>query len=61
MRDQTLQHPRHELVYFDGEVYRWATNDRVPPDDVLSRFLINRLPNFDLGNQRMAEDAQRAL
>ncbi len=60
VQDQTRRHPP-EFVYFDGEVYRWATNDRVPPDDCLSRFWINRLPNFSLGEQRRAEDAQRAL
>mgnify|MGYP003348563254 CR=1 FL=1 len=33
-------------VRFDGKVYRWTTNDRVPPADAIVSYGIDKLPNF---------------
>jgi hypothetical protein len=35
-------------VYFDGVVYRWLSNDRVPPTDSCREFGIDQLPGFDV-------------
>jgi fructosamine-3-kinase len=34
-------------VYFDGTVYRWVSNDRVPPVDTCHDYGIDKLPGFD--------------
>jgi fructosamine-3-kinase len=34
-------------VYFDGTVYRWVSNDRVPGLDTCEDYGIDKLPNYD--------------
>jgi hypothetical protein len=34
-------------VSFDGTVYRWVSNDRVPPLDTCEDYGIDKLPNYD--------------
>jgi len=38
---------RTSEVYFDGTVYRWVSNDRVPPLDTCEDYGIDKLPNYD--------------
>jgi hypothetical protein len=38
---------RHSYVYFDGTVYRWVSNDRVPPLYTCEDYGIDKLPNYD--------------
>lgn len=42
-------------VVFDGRVYRWASNGRVPPADAIRDYKIDQLPGFD----KAAHDAER--
>lgn len=33
-------------VQFDGQVYRWTSNNRVPPADAIKSYGIDKLPMF---------------
>jgi hypothetical protein len=33
-------------VQFDGQVYRWTSNNRVPPSDAIKKYGIDKLPMF---------------
>jgi hypothetical protein len=43
-------------VQFDGKVYRWVSNNRVPPKDTIVDYKIDQLPNFDLEAHNKARD-----
>jgi hypothetical protein len=45
---------RTSEVYFDGTVYRWVSNDRVPPTDICCDYGIDKLPSFDVEAMREA-------
>jgi len=45
-------------VAFDGSVYRWTSNNRVPPADAAVEYGINRLPGFDAAAQDAARTAE---
>jgi hypothetical protein len=44
-------------VYFDGQVYRWSTNDAVPPADAISSYGIDKLPGFNQAAHTSARNA----
>jgi len=50
-------------VYFDGAVYRWVSNDRVPPSDTVRDYEIDKLPGFDADVHALARqlDIQKFL
>lgn len=43
-------------VYFDGNVYRWVSNDRVPPTDAIREYGIDQLPGFWPMEHELARD-----
>jgi len=49
---------RTSEVNFDGQVYRWKTNDRVPPADAIRSYGIDKLPNFSKQVHDEARDAE---
>ncbi len=49
---------RSSEVRFDGQVYRWTTNDRVPPADAILSYGIDKLPNFSKQAHDEARDAE---
>jgi hypothetical protein len=44
-------------VAFDGTVYRWTSNDRVPPADAVKEYGIDKLPGYDAEAHRLAREA----
>jgi len=44
-------------VWFDGSVYRWVSNDRVPPADTVIAYGIHKLPAYSADAHRNARDA----
>ena len=44
-------------VWFDGSVYRWVSNDRVPPADAIREYGIDQLPNFWPGEHQLMREA----
>lgn len=47
-------------VVFDGGVYRWTTNNAVPPQDCYAAYGIDTLPGFDAELQRSTREAEDA-
>lgn len=47
---------RTSEVKFDGTVYRWTSNNRVPPADVIGPYGIDKLPNYDALAHKLARD-----
>ena len=48
-------------VYFDGSVYRWVSNDRVPPADAVREYGIDQLPSFWPGEHQLMREADLFL
>jgi hypothetical protein len=47
-------------VHFDGQVWRWGSNGRIPPKDAIQEYAIDMLPGYDEAvteATRKAEDA----
>jgi hypothetical protein len=44
-------------VAFDGKVYRWTSNNRVPPADAIKEYGIDKLPGYDAEAHELARDA----
>lgn len=43
-------------VKFDGKVYRWTSNNRVPPADAIKEYGIDKLPGYDAEAHELARD-----
>lgn len=52
----TFNTPRTSEVYFDGKVYRWVSNDRVPPADTIIEYGIHKLPAYSAQAHKLARD-----
>ena len=55
---KTQQNQVSSEVKFDGSVYRWISNGRVPPADAIISHGIDKLPGFSKEAHDLARDAE---
>jgi hypothetical protein len=53
-------HTSTATVYFDGRVYRWMSNDQIPPADAIVHYAIDKLPHYDVALTDAVRDAETA-
>jgi len=57
--DERRRYLSEHEVHFDGQVWRWGSNGRIPPKDAVVNFGIDKLEGFDqelTDSTREAED-----